>query len=46
MTVGRRLKQLRLSESKTQTNVANMQHVTKSTVSMYERDDRIPIQMY
>lgn len=42
MTVGGRLKQLRLSENKTQTDIATILHVTKSTISMYERDERIP----
>lgn len=42
MTFGTRLKQLRLSEKLTQTELADILHVQKSSISRYENDKQIP----
>ena len=42
MTFGTRLKQLRLSEKLTQTELADILHVQKSSSSRYENDKQLP----
>lgn len=42
MNIGLKLKNLRLQNDKTQTDMAKILNVAKSTVSMYERNQREP----
>lgn len=42
MNIGSKLKSLRLQNNKTQTDMAKILNVAKSTVSMYERNQREP----
>ena len=42
MSIGLKLKALRLDKKKTQQQVADDLKITKSSLAMYERDDRIP----
>lgn len=42
MSLGTRLRSLRVNNDMTQPKLANLLHVNRSTISMYERDERVP----
>ena len=42
MSLGNRLRNLRLNSEMTQPQLASQLHVNRSTISMYERDERVP----
>lgn len=42
MSIGAKLRALRIIKKKTQQEAANEMNITKSALAMYERDNRVP----